>query len=208
MPNEPQDPATQDTPPKLYGGKFKTPEELEAAYQESVKSHSQIAEENDRMQRYIALMDRETPAPPAPDEPPVEEEEVPPVVKKYVERALTQKEIQIRKARELETEFFSKHKDLVGQDKLVLLHTQELRSDPTTRTMSMPQIMDEVAKRVRTHIEQIRQNGHEPPPRSTGGSHGEKPTATRNQAPASDADTLSDYMQEERERKTKQMARR
>lgn len=203
-------PENQDTPTneKLYGGKYKTPEELEQAYQEAERLKSQLAEENDRMSRYISLMDQPRPegtntgneyTPP--------EDEIPEPVKKYIQATLDARETSYIRAQETERKFYEDNPDLVGHEDLVLLHATKVRSEPAGRRLTVQDAAKETARRVRTQIETIRR-ADRTVPHVEGGSSGERTTKRVAPEPEmTEEQRLKVYLQETRSHKNKQLGR-
>lgn len=201
-------PENQDTPPeKLYGGKYKTPEELEAAYQESVRVQSQIAEENDRMQRYIALMDQ-PPAQPNNDVPPNgEEDEIPEPVKRYVHKQLTVREQKILESGKIEKLYFSKYPDHEGEQDLVLFHAMKFNQENAGRHIPVEKRVEEVGRRVQIHMDRIRKADKTPPHVEGGSSAGRPARGAAPKAPESEEERLRAFIAESKRQKNKTMGK-
>lgn len=206
-----QAPENQDTPQdRIYGGKFKTPEELEAAYQESVRSQSHLSEENDRLSRYITLMDQPRRGESQESYVPTQngdEEEVPAHVKTYVEKAISEKTRRLQEANDLESKFFADYPDLADERDLVLFHATTYRRELGGRYVSPDMVAGEVAKRTRAHLERIRK-GTRSVPHVEGGSKGTAPAKRQEQDESADENQrLRAYMVESRAKKLKQVQR-
>lgn len=216
--NNDQAPANQDTPPndngqKLLAGKFKTPEELEAAYQEATRGFSQVSEENNRLNRYISLMDA---APPQSNGTPgyvsvdqgEETEEA--KFRRIAREEANAVRAQVQQGADLEKQFFEKYDDLKGQDKLVLICTTELRQELNSmgKRMPVPMFMEEVAARTRAELRKIRGDQNTPPHVQGGSQTGPNPPRRGPSEELSEEQRTQDAINERRKLKLQRMSRK
>jgi hypothetical protein len=218
MPDENTPPENQDKAPEMIGGKFKSVDELWTAYQESERTRNQYAEENDRMTRFIGMMDQ---APAKTQEYPqqqvsdyqsmpaegtVDLKTIDAIVDRKIAERVSREKSAAAESKRLEDKFFTDHPDLREHEELVLFHTAKYKAELGGRPVSVEKMMADVAARTTAHIKQIRE-GDRVPPHLEGGSRGERLTGPKPTKEPNEAERLQDFIAEDRKQKLKQIGK-
>ncbi len=189
---------------KLLAGKYKTPEELEKAYQESIEYANKLKEINDSLSASLSAIQLEMEQiakPPENDQnlnPPLQNMGQPKSDSQELEldKPLTRKEFLalleqqeqlkqqvFKKQKELYDRFWNTYKDLEGFEDIVKIMTEQVYSDEKyireLQRGETKQAYEEIAKRARQRIAEIKKSKVNMPVTMPPGNNTKETTATK-----------------------------